>query len=83
MAVTTPVTVGFVMIAILLLSVLGAVHRLERLAFVGGVILVSIGSALGGVEIGSVAVGGIIAAIGFLTVVASTIPLLRQSPTTS
>lgn len=66
--------------AVLLASVLGAVDRRERFAFVPGVLLIVAGPALVALVSVPGAVGGVIALIGVVVVVGSTVPLLRESP---
>lgn len=73
--------VGLVGVAVVLATVLGAVDRSERFVFVAGVVVLGLGPIL--VASGSISapLGGAVALVGFLAIVASTVPLLRQSPT--
>lgn len=83
MANTLAVALGFLIIGLVLVAVLGAVERREKYAFVAGVALLLAGPVLTGGMAVSSAVGGIVALGGFLLVVASTVPLLGRQPTTS
>lgn len=74
------VGVGAVVVVGTLLAVVGAVERRERYAFVLGVVALAAGAVLvdgGGLP---VVLGRGLAVLGFLAIVASTVPLLRQSP---
>lgn len=70
------VWVGLVIVGVILLSILGAVHRREKFAFVAGILLVMIGQTVG---TGSGTVGGALGLVGILIALGSTVPLLRQS----
>lgn len=83
MANTLAVAFGFVVIGLVLLSVLGAVKRREKFVFVVGLILLVAGPGLVGNFSLPATIGKAVSSVGFLVIVASTIPLLRQSPTTS
>lgn len=83
MANTLATAFGFLIIGIVLLTVLGAVEYRGKFAFVGGVVLLAAGPILVGSLSVPATLGGIITLIGFLAIVASTVPLLRQSPTIS
>lgn len=74
---------GLVLVLVLLLSVLGAVERRERVWFVVGVLLLVVGTSLaaGGSLAG--ALGAAMAVGGFVAIAASVVPLVRQSPTTA
>lgn len=78
MANTLAVGFGFVIIGVVLLAVLGAVERREKFAFVAGVVLLIAGPILVGSRAVSATIGGGIALIGVLAIVAGTVPLLRQ-----
>lgn len=68
--------VSLALIVVILASILGAIERRERVWFVGGIVLFIIAHT----AITSPAnVATILAVIGLLLAVASTIPLLRQS----
>lgn len=67
---------GLILVGVILLSILGTVHRREKFAFVGGIVLLIAGQTLG---VGSAAIGGVIGFVGIVLVVGSTVPLLRQS----
>lgn len=69
------VGVGFLMMLLIWAAVLGSVQRDERFAFGLGVILMIIG-----LTFLSETASGIVALVGFLVVVASTVPLLREQP---
>lgn len=73
---------AFALMGVLLLSVLGAVHRREKQAFVVGILLITAGQSLAGGTGSGATVGGIAALFGAIAVVAATVPLLRQSATT-
>lgn len=73
---------GAAIVGIVLVAVLGAVERREKFAFVAGVGLFVGGTILAGGPSLSAAGGGI-ALVGILLIVASTVPLLREPPTTT
>lgn len=75
---SAPIWGALIVVLVILLSVLGAIHRRERYAFVAGVLLLIIGQSVGGMG-GSFSL--ILGVIGIAVVVASTVPLLRQPPT--
>lgn len=67
---------SLVLVVVILASILGAVERRERVAFVAGVALFIVAHLLGsGVE----TLGAALSVIGILVVLWSTVPLLRQS----
>lgn len=67
------VGLGFAGMVVLVASVFGAVERRERYPFVIGIALVLVGlSVLSGMA------GGLVALLGFVLVVASTVPMLRE-----
>lgn len=73
MATELVVGLAFATMLVLAASVIGTVERRERFAFVAGVALVLLGlSVLRGTA------GGAVAFLGFVAVVASTVPLLRE-----
>lgn len=78
---TNPLSIAFgaLVVAGTLLAVLGAVERTERYTFVLGVLAVAAGPVLadGGL---TVLLGRVLAVVGFLAILESTLPLLRQSP---
>lgn len=80
MASTLAVGFGVASVVIMWGAVLGAVERREKFVFASGIVLILLGPAL--VAGGSLpeAAGSLIAALGVLAVVASTVPLLRGSP---
>lgn len=80
---TLAIAFGFAVIGLVLASVLGAVERREKFLFVAGVVLLVVGPILVGSLSLSAVLGGIVALVGFLAIVGSTVPLLRQSPTVS
>lgn len=83
MAPSLAVAVGFVVVGTVLVAVLGAVERPEKTTFVAGVAVLAAGPILvGGVGFPEL-LGGFVSLVGVVAVVASTVPLLRQSPTTS
>ncbi|MFB6312102.1 MAG: hypothetical protein ABEH64_13085 [Salinirussus sp.] len=67
---------------VILGTVLGAVHRRERLLFVPGILLIVLGPLLAGALPGAAAVGMILGVVGAAAVLGSTIPLLRESART-
>lgn len=74
---------GFLTIGLVLIAVLGAVKRREKFVFVPGVVLLVGGPILVGSLSIPETIGGVVALVGFLAILASTVPLLRQSPTVS
>lgn len=73
MATDLVVGIGWAAMVVLAVSVLGTVHRRERLLFVPGVLLVVLAMTfLGGVAAGAVAL------VGLAAVFASTVPMLRE-----
>lgn len=82
MATSLVVVAAFALMGVLLLAVLGAVHRREKQAFVVGILLITVAESLAGGTGSGTVVAGIAALIGVVAVIASTIPLLRQSATT-
>lgn len=69
---------GFAVVGAILVSILGAVHRREKFAFVGGVLLVIVGQTVG---LGSGLAGAALGLLGIAVALAATVPLLRQSAT--
>ena len=67
---------GLILVGVILLSILGTVHRREKFAFVGGVVLLIVGQIVG---VGSATIGGVVGLVGIVFVVGSTVPLLQQS----
>ncbi len=80
---TIGVLFGFVVIGLVLLAVLGAVERREKYLFVAGVALVLLGPGTVASLDAPVTAGGVLAVVGFLACLGSTVPLLAQSPTTA
>ena len=77
------VTLGTAIILIVLATVLETVERREKFPFVSGVALIVLGSGLAGLGVIPAVPGGYLALVGVVLVLWSTVPLLRQSPTTS
>ena len=72
-----------VLMLVVLASVLKTVTRNEKYWFVAGVVLVIAATDLGTAAGLPASLGGLLALAGLLAILASTIPLLRQSPATS
>lgn len=72
-------TFGFAIMAVILVTVLGAVGPREKYAFALGVLLIAAGTSLVTAVPVPEAVSGVIALVGFVVVVGSTVPLLRDS----
>ena len=75
----TVIWAGFVVVGAILMSILGAVHRREKFAFVGGILLLFVGQTIG---MSSELAGATLGLLGFVVALAATVPLLRQPPTT-
>lgn len=73
-------TVMFVVVLVILAAILGVVDRHERFWFVGGVVLLAAGTGLLTVVSLPPIVGGLLSVLGFLAILWSLVPLLRQSP---
>lgn len=69
------VAASLALVLVILASILGAVERRERFWFVGGVALFIVAHVVGSPESAS----AVLAVVGIVAVVASTVPLLRQS----
>lgn len=70
------VVAALLLILVILASVLGAVERRERFVFVPGVALFVVAHAAGQ---SPETLGVLLALVGLVAVVASTVPLLRES----
>lgn len=68
-------TASLLLVVVILASILGAIHRRERFLFVGGIALFILAHTA---ITSPPRVAGLLAVIGMLVAVASTIPLLRQ-----
>lgn len=80
---TLGVIFGFATITLVLGAVLGVVEGQERYPFVAGVVLLALGPVLAtAIDIPEL-LSGLVAVSGVVAIVVSTVPLLRQSPTTS